>query len=43
MKVTFQGCSLVPEANAAHSVIQMEIPASGYLWVVGQWIILSFV
>lgn len=42
MKVTFQGCYLVPEANAAHLVLQVEIPASGYLWVVGQWIIFSF-
>lgn len=30
MKVKFQSCSLAPEAHAAHSDIQVEIPASGY-------------
>lgn len=30
----------MPEADAAHSDIQMEIPASAYLWVVEQWVIL---
>lgn len=38
MKVKFQSCYLVaPEAHVAHSDIQMEIPESGYLWVLQEY------